>query len=44
VSLVLAGRDRVRADGAHDASVAQGGLARDDRVGDEMVDALFRLS
>jgi hypothetical protein len=39
VALVLAGGDGVGADGADDGGVAQGGLRRDDAVGDVVVDA-----
>ena len=41
VALVLARSNRVRADGAHNAGVAKGRLGRDNRVGDEVVDALY---
>lgn len=40
LALVLAGGDGVCADGAHDGGVGEGGLRGDDRVGDEVVDAL----
>jgi hypothetical protein len=40
LALVLAGGDRVCADGGDDGSVAQLRLGRDDGVGDEVVDAL----
>ncbi|KAI6758247.1 hypothetical protein HG530_010487 [Fusarium avenaceum] len=39
VTLVLAGGDRVGADGADDGGVAQGGLRGDDAVGDVVIDA-----
>ena len=38
---MLAGGDRVCADGRYNRGVAQLGLSRDDRVGDEVVDALL---
>jgi hypothetical protein len=39
LTLVLAGGDGVGADGADNGGVAQGGLRRDDAVGDVVVDA-----
>ena len=40
MALVLARGDGVQADGADDRGVGEGGLGRDDGVGDEVVDAL----
>lgn len=40
MALVLPRSNRVRADGAHNAGVAKSRLGRDNRVGDEVVDAL----
>jgi hypothetical protein len=44
LALVLAGGDGVGADGGDDGGVAQLGLSRDDRVGDVVVDALWKKS
>lgn len=39
---MLARRDRVCADGAHDTGVAESGLGGDNRVGNEVIDALAK--
>lgn len=41
VTLMLTRRDRVKTDSADDGRVAEGGLGRDDGIGDVVVDALW---